>query len=81
VAVTNHASNIIAGKAVSLQATVLPVAVISAGMWITYSQGDGTYGVAVVAAALLSMAGIVVVIYLGLGWRSVDGAREACPVD
>ena len=41
---------------------MLAITVISAGMWIAYSVGDGTYGVAVVAAALLSIAGIVVAV-------------------
>jgi K(+)-stimulated pyrophosphate-energized sodium pump len=59
-AVTSRATNIITGLAVSLQATALPVAVIAAGMWIAYSVGGGLYGVALVAAALLSMVGVVV---------------------
>jgi Na+/H+-translocating membrane pyrophosphatase len=43
------------------QDAVLPVTVITAGMWITYSVG-GLYGVALAAAAMLSMAGIVVAV-------------------
>jgi Na+/H+-translocating membrane pyrophosphatase len=50
-AVTGHATNIITGLAISLQAAVLPATVITAGMWIAYSVGDGTYGVALAAAA------------------------------
>jgi Na+/H+-translocating membrane pyrophosphatase len=42
-AVIGHATNIITGPAVSLQATALPVAVIAAGMWIAYSVGGGLY--------------------------------------
>ena len=61
-AVTGRATDIITGLAVSLQTTVLPVTVISASMWIAYSVGGGLCGVAVVAAALLSMDGIVVAI-------------------
>ena len=56
-----HATNIITGLPVSLQDAVLPVAVISAGMWITYPVGR-LYGVALAVAALLSMAGIVVAV-------------------
>ena len=33
---------------------------IAAGLWIAYSVGDGIYDAAVVATALLTMAGIVV---------------------
>jgi hypothetical protein len=61
-AVIGHATNIITGLAVSLQAEVLPVTVIATGVWIAYSVGGGLFGVAVVAAALLSMAGIVVAV-------------------
>ncbi|HYY46925.1 MAG TPA: sodium/proton-translocating pyrophosphatase [Candidatus Angelobacter sp.] len=61
VAVTGHATDIITGLPVSLQDAVLPVAVISAGMWITYPVGR-LYGVALAVAALLSMAGIVVAV-------------------
>jgi K(+)-stimulated pyrophosphate-energized sodium pump len=60
-AVTGHATNIITGVAVSLQAT-LPVTVIAVGIWIAYSVGDGIYDAAVVATALPTMAGIVVAV-------------------
>ena len=59
-AVIGHATNIITGLAVSLQAAVLPVAVIAAGICIAYSVDGGPFGVALAAAAMLSMAGIVV---------------------
>jgi hypothetical protein len=36
----------------------LPLAVFAAGMWIAYSVGDGPYGVAPAAAAMLSMASV-----------------------
>src|SRR5919198_1331715 len=41
---TGHATNIITGLAVSLQATALPVAVIAAGIWVAYFIGGGAYG-------------------------------------
>jgi hypothetical protein len=60
VAVTGHATDIITGLAVSLQATALPITVIAVGMCIAYSVDGGPFGVALAAAAMLSMAGIVV---------------------
>ena len=53
-AVIGHATNLITGLAVSLQAAVLPVTVITAGICIAYSVAVGLYGVALAAAAMLS---------------------------
>jgi K(+)-stimulated pyrophosphate-energized sodium pump len=53
---TNQATHVIPGLAVSLQATVLPVTVTAAGIWIAYSASGGLYDVALAAAAMLSMA-------------------------
>jgi Na+/H+-translocating membrane pyrophosphatase len=39
---------------------VLPATIITADIWSAYSVGNGIYGVAPAAAALLSMARIVV---------------------
>jgi K(+)-stimulated pyrophosphate-energized sodium pump len=61
-AVSGHATTIITGLAISLQAAVLPVTVIAAGIWIAYSVDGGLYGVAFVAAVLLSMAASVVAV-------------------
>jgi K(+)-stimulated pyrophosphate-energized sodium pump len=54
-----HATNIIAGLAVGMQSTVIPVLVIVAAIWLTHSQA-GLYGVGVAAMSMLSLAGIVV---------------------
>jgi K(+)-stimulated pyrophosphate-energized sodium pump len=59
--VTGHATNIIAGSAIGMMATALPVVAIAAGILISYSVG-GLYGIAIAAVALLSMTGIVVAI-------------------
>ena len=59
--VGGHATNIISGLAVGMQATVIPVLVIVAAMLACYGLA-GLFGVAVAAMAMLSLAGIVVAI-------------------
>jgi len=59
--VTGHATNIIAGLAVSMQGTALPALVIVVGIIVSYGLA-GTYGVGIAVMAMLSLAGIVVAI-------------------
>ncbi len=59
--VTGPATNIIAGSAVGMMATALPVITIAVGILVSYSLG-GLYGIAIAAVALLSLTGIVVAI-------------------
>ncbi len=59
--ITGHATNMIAGLAVSMQGTALPAIVIVIGILVSYSLA-GTYGVGIAVMAMLSLAGIVVAI-------------------
>jgi K(+)-stimulated pyrophosphate-energized sodium pump len=58
---TGHATNIISGLAVGMQATVLPVVVIAGGIvGAYYAAGQELYGIGVAVMAQLSMTGLIV---------------------
>jgi K(+)-stimulated pyrophosphate-energized sodium pump len=57
---TGHATNIIEGLAVGMQATALPVIVIAVGIVAAYEVAGNLYGIGVAVMAQLSMTGLIV---------------------
>jgi len=58
---SGHATNIITGLAVAMEASIWPVFIIVAGILISYVL-SGIYGVGIACMAMLSMTGIIVAI-------------------
>jgi K(+)-stimulated pyrophosphate-energized sodium pump len=56
---TGHATNIIAGLAVGLHATLLPVFFIGGSILVSY-HFHGLYGVAIAVVSMLSLSGIII---------------------
>ena len=56
---TGHATNVIQGLAVSMEATAIPVIIIVAGIISTYLMA-GIFGIAIAVTTMLALAGIVV---------------------
>ncbi len=58
---TGHGTNIIAGLAVSMESTVLPVLIIAGAMFLAYSI-TGLYGIALATMSMLSLTGLILAI-------------------
>ncbi|MCR4277660.1 MAG: sodium-translocating pyrophosphatase, partial [Candidatus Berkelbacteria bacterium] len=58
---TGHGTNIIAGLALSMRSTMLPVLVIAIGSLVAFELA-GLFGVAVAAFSMLSLTGVIVAI-------------------
>lgn len=56
---TGHATNIIQGLAVSMEATAMPVVVICAGILVAYMNA-GIFGISIAATTMLALAGMIV---------------------
>ena len=58
---TGHGTNVIAGLALSMRSTILPIIVIILGLWGSFELA-GVYGAAMAVVSMLSLTGIIVML-------------------
>ncbi len=58
---TGAGTNVIIGIAIGMESTVMPILVICAAIFVSYSLA-GVYGISIAALAMLSMTGIIVAV-------------------
>jgi K(+)-stimulated pyrophosphate-energized sodium pump len=56
------ATNIIAGLAIGMESTVLPVVLLALVVWISYALGGGVFGVSIAAISMLSTVAITMTV-------------------
>ena len=56
---TGHATNVIQGLAISMEATAVPALVVAVGIIVAHQLG-GIYGISIAATTMLALAGMVV---------------------
>ena len=56
---TGHATNVIQGLAISMEATAVPALVVAVGIIVAH-QLEGIYGISIAATTMLALAGMVV---------------------
>ena len=57
---TGHATNVIQGLAVSLEATAVPAIIVAVGIAVAYQLTGDVYGISIAATTMLALAGMVV---------------------
>lgn len=78
---TGHASNVIAGLAISMKATAAPILMLCVAIWVAYALA-GIYGIAIAATSMASMTGVILALD-GFGTISdtADGIAAMAKMD